>query len=79
MTGALHSLCQLGLGDSRNWLTNHICILQVSFVFTNQVDGKLVLIESVERSATHEPNEVAKVHNNVTKVLTWKEFEDDGI
>jgi hypothetical protein len=48
MPGVLHSLGQLGLGDSRNWLTNHICILQVSFVFTNQVHGKLVLIESVE-------------------------------
>jgi hypothetical protein len=59
MAGALHSLGQLGLGDSRNWLINQICILQVSFVFTNQVDGKLVPMESVERSATHEPNEVA--------------------
>jgi DNA repair and recombination protein RAD54 and RAD54-like protein len=59
MAGALHSLCQLGLGDSRNWLTNHICTLRVSFVFTNQVDGNLFLIESVERSATLEPNEVA--------------------
>ncbi|KAL6912084.1 hypothetical protein ACP4OV_000889 [Aristida adscensionis] len=29
---------------------------EVSFVFTNQVDGKLVPIESVARSATHQPN-----------------------
>lgn len=33
--------------------------MQVSFVFTNQVDGKLVPIESVARSATHESNGVA--------------------
>jgi hypothetical protein len=35
------------------------CILQVSFVATNQVDEKLVPIESVARSITHEPNGVA--------------------
>ncbi|KAK3155362.1 hypothetical protein QOZ80_2BG0202260 [Eleusine coracana subsp. coracana] len=32
---------------------------EVSFVFTNQVDGKLVPIESVARSATHESNGIA--------------------
>ncbi|WVZ73525.1 hypothetical protein U9M48_021822, partial [Paspalum notatum var. saurae] len=29
---------------------------EVSFVFTNQVDGKLIPIESMARSATHQPN-----------------------
>jgi DNA repair and recombination RAD54-like protein len=34
-------------------------ILQVSFVFTNQVDGKLVPVESMARSAPHQPNGIA--------------------
>lgn len=29
---------------------------EISFVFTNQVDGKLVPVEPVARSATHQPN-----------------------
>lgn len=42
----------------RRWLlvTKHTCILQVSFVFTNQVDGKLVPVESTVRSAAHQQN-----------------------
>jgi len=36
-----------------------MCILQVSFVFTNQVDGKLVPVESVARSAPHQLNGIA--------------------
>ncbi|RLN09840.1 DNA repair and recombination protein RAD54 [Panicum miliaceum] len=32
---------------------------EVSFVFTNQVDGKLVPVESVARSAPHQPNGIA--------------------
>lgn len=35
-----------------------MCILQVSFVFTNQVDGKLVPVESMTRLTTHQPNGV---------------------
>ena len=33
-----------------------MCILQVSFVFTNQIDGKLVPVESMTRLTTHQPN-----------------------
>ena len=36
-----------------------MCILQVSFVFINQVDGKLVPVEPVARSAPHQPNGIA--------------------
>jgi len=36
-----------------------MCILQVSFVFTNQVDGKLVPVESMVRSAAHQQNGIA--------------------
>lgn len=38
--------------------TNDMCLLQVSFVFTNQVDGKLVPVESMVRSTAHQPNGV---------------------
>jgi DNA repair and recombination protein RAD54 and RAD54-like protein len=40
-------------------VTMHMCILQVSFVFTNQVDGKLVPVESMVRSAAHQQNGIA--------------------
>lgn len=40
-------------------VTKHMCILQVSFVFTNQVDGKLIPVESMVRSAAHQQNGIA--------------------
>ncbi|KAF8779903.1 hypothetical protein HU200_002172 [Digitaria exilis] len=36
---------------------------EVSFVFTNQVDGKLVPVESMARSACHQPNGIAASAN----------------
>jgi hypothetical protein len=68
----------------RSALFRSTCILQVSFVATNQVDEKLVPIESVARSITHEPNGVAgglrkSWENHFSKqtlkaILTLKEY-----
>jgi hypothetical protein len=51
--------------------------LQVSFVATNQVDEKLVPIESVARSITHEPNGVAGVEKKLGKSLLQANLESN--
>ena len=45
-----------------------MCTLQVSFVFTNQIDGKLVPVESMVRLTTHQPNGTAASGEKAAKI-----------